>query len=100
MWYKIHNDQISFHIYAKPLAKRTALVKVDDQGLHISLHAKPVEGEANKELISFLSTLFKLPKSKIQLLRGETSKRKTVSVPMTESVHDFIKNAAQFAKSK
>jgi uncharacterized protein (TIGR00251 family) len=91
MWFKIQEKKVTLLIYAKPNAKRTALLKVtDEEGLHIALHAKPHDGEANKELISYLAKLFDLPKSHIILERGETARRKVVMIPFTEKVQAFL----------
>lgn len=92
MWFKIHNQHVTLSILAKPKAKKTALVKVDEQGLHIALHANPQEGEANKELIRFLADFFKLPKSQIQLIRGQSSRKKQVELPYSASVKNFLQN--------
>jgi uncharacterized protein YggU (UPF0235/DUF167 family) len=51
IWFKIHNQRITLSIFAKPHAKKTTILKVDGEGLHVAIHAKPHEGEANKELI-------------------------------------------------
>lgn len=91
-WFKIQDQQVELRIFAKPNAKRSSLLKVDDQGLHIALHAKPHEGEANKELINFLSKLFQLPKSKVILQRGINSRHKVVSLPLTHKVREFLDN--------
>lgn len=48
------------------------------QGLKIKLTAQPVENKANKMLIEFLSKSLKFPKSDIKIIKGETSKEKTV----------------------
>jgi uncharacterized protein (TIGR00251 family) len=92
MWFNIINQQVELKIFAKPNAKRTALLKVDEEALHISLHAKPHEGEANKELISFLAKLFRIPKSQIILQRGESGRRKIMMVPLSVKVQEFIDN--------
>lgn len=90
MWYKINQDKIEIKILAKPNAKKSHLLRVTDQGLHISLHAKPHQGEANKELIIFISELFNIPKSKIELKRGESSRIKTIVVPICDEVKKLI----------
>ncbi len=53
MWFQIKDQHVEIRVFAKPKAKRTALLKVNEEGLNIALHAKPHEGEANIELISF-----------------------------------------------
>src|SRR5688572_19126741 len=90
MFFTIHHQQVELRIYAKPNAKRTALLSVDDRGLHISLHAKPQDGEANKELISFLSDTFDIPKTQIKLLSGDASRYKRVMLPLNAKVQNFL----------
>ena len=92
MWFNIKNQKITLSILAKPKAKKTALVKIDEQGLHISLHANPQEGEANTELIRFLAEFFKLPKSQIALVRGQNSRKKQVELPYSESIKRFLQD--------
>lgn len=90
MCFQIKNQQVDMRIFVKPNAKRTALVKITKEGFYIALHAKPHEGEANKELISFLSDFFQIPKSSIILQRGEKSRHKMVRVPLTTEVQQFL----------
>lgn len=53
----------------------------DAQGnIKVKVHAPPVDGKANKELINFLSEVFDVPKSHIEILSGETSANKRVKV--------------------
>ncbi len=47
MWFKVSAEKIDLKIWAKPNAKRTALLKIDEQGLQISFHSKPQKGAAN-----------------------------------------------------
>lgn len=93
MWFKIINQQAELKIVVKPNAKQTKFVKINEEGMHISLHAKPHEGKANKALISFLSELFQVPKSHIVLQRGKSSRYKVISVPLTIKVQEFLNSA-------
>lgn len=97
MWFKIQNQQVQISILAKPNAKTTAFLEIRNETMCISLHAKPHHGEANKELISYLAKLFKLPKSQIRISRGETSKHKQVLVPLTDLVQQLLDNPIKFA---
>lgn len=92
MWYKIDNQFIELSVFAKPNAKKTALVSLTDDALHISLHAKPQEGAANKELIAFLAKLFNTPKTRIHLVKGENSRLKKLHVPLSHSLLKSIQN--------
>lgn len=90
MWFQIKEKTISIALFIKPNAKQSALVGSDDQALHIALHAKPVDGEANIALISFMSKLLSVPKSHITLLRGQTSRHKVIGLPLTQAVEAFL----------
>lgn len=90
MWSKIEDKQVSLQVYAKPHSKRTGLLKIDNNGLHIGLHAKPHEGEANKELIFYLAILFRLPKSSVVLQRGQGSRHKVIVVPLSGKIQQFL----------
>lgn len=46
--------------------------------LEIALNAIPEKGKANEELINFLSKELKLPKSRIEITKGLSSRLKTV----------------------
>lgn len=90
MWFKIQDQQIKLQIIAKPNAKKTAILKISEQALHIAIHAKPHKGEANHELILFLSKIFDVPKSKIIFKSGENSKNKQVIIPLTSTIQKTL----------
>ena len=46
----------------------------------VSVTAPPVQGKANEAIQKALSTYFKLPRSRIRLLHGATSKRKIFEI--------------------
>lgn len=80
-WYTIKNDHILIQIFAKPNARASQVVCIDERGLHITLKAKPTEGAANKELIRYLAELFKVPKNNIELVRGLHHRQKQILLP-------------------
>ena len=67
-------------IQAHPNAKRNEVLGFEDGILRLKIAAPPVEGKANKELISFLSKTLGTRKSSITIDRGETSKVKIVTI--------------------
>ena len=90
MWFNIENQSVILNVYAKPNAKRTAIMDITKAALHVALHAQPKDGEANKELILFISKLFKIPKTQIILVRGQESRNKQLQVPLTSALQEFI----------
>lgn len=77
------NDGVALAVRAQPGATKTAIVGVYGEGataeLKIAVHAPPIEGRANKELIPVLAEKFSLPRSSIQLAPGELSRGKVFS---------------------
>ncbi|HEY5234804.1 MAG TPA: DUF167 domain-containing protein [Rhabdochlamydiaceae bacterium] len=63
-----------------PRAQKNAIVGYENGILKVRLHAIPEKGEANEELIEFLSDVFDLPKSSITIVRGNTSRIKHVEI--------------------
>jgi uncharacterized protein (TIGR00251 family) len=73
---KVSKAGVLVEVYVAPRAKRSQVTALHGGYPKIALAAPPIEGRANEELISFLRDLFGLPRSRIELVRGDTSKRK------------------------
>ncbi len=82
------NDRAQLAVRVTPNAKKSAFAgwTADEKGrpvLLVKLNVPPVDGKANDELIRFLAEAFDCPKSQITLLRGTSSRQKTVELPAT-----------------
>lgn len=51
---------------------------LEDEFIKVKVTAQPIENKANKALVEFLSKIFKVPKTNIEILKGDTSKEKTL----------------------
>jgi len=67
-------------IHAQPGAKRTEVAGVHGDALRIRLAAPPVDGKANAELLRFLAEAFGVPLRQVVLLRGVSSRQKSVRI--------------------
>ena len=67
------------HVHVKPNANKTAILKYnkEKQVVEVALKAIPEKGEANKELIKFLT---KLLKKKVKIKSGARSRNKTIEL--------------------
>lgn len=79
-------DLAQLAVRVTPNAKQSAFAgwTADEKGrpvLLVKLNAPPVDGKANTELIRFLSDALDCTKSQITLLRGTSSRQKTVELP-------------------
>lgn len=71
--------KISVHL--KPNSRhREEVVPNGDGSLTIYTKAPAVEGKANTAAISLISNHFKIPRSRIKLSRGTTSKHKVFEI--------------------
>ncbi len=68
------------HVKVIPKASRSEIVGWEGEVLKVRLKAVPEKGEANEELIRFLSRELKIAKSLITIVRGHTSREKTLLI--------------------
>ena len=67
-----------YSVTVKPGSSQQKIVKNEAGDLIVYLHAKAHGGEANQALTESLSEYFRVPKTKIKILRGEKSRKKVV----------------------
>jgi len=67
-------------LHVQPGAGRTEVAGAHGDVLKIRLAAAPVEGKANAALLRYLAEAFGVPQRAVALLRGETSRKKTVRI--------------------
>jgi len=73
----VSENSITIKLKISPNAGKNEIIKKENE-VKIKITAQPVENKANKALIEFLSKQLKIPKSKIEIVKGETSKEKTI----------------------
>ena len=82
---------ITLNIKVIPNSSKNELIKEPDR-LRLKITAPPVDNKANKFVIEYLSKFFKIPKTTIQIVRGTTSREKTILLVINEKdKRDFIK---------
>mgnify|MGYP004610486717 FL=1 len=73
-----------------PNSSKNELTK-SDYCLRLKITAPPVDNKANKFVVAYLSKLFKVPKTSIKILRGDTSREKSLLFEVNQEKRDFIK---------
>ena len=76
----VNRDGIVLTLHIQPRASKNEVCGVQEQALRIRLTSPPVDGAANKLCREFLAELFKVPKSAVEILSGETSRHKRVRI--------------------
>jgi hypothetical protein len=69
-----------FALKVQPRASRTAIAGLIGDAVKLAITAPPVDGKANQAVIEFLSDLFRVPKSSIVIVSGETGRNKLIAV--------------------
>lgn len=67
-------------IKLQPRASRQQIGEGQGSELKVSVTAPPVDAAANRALIEFLAETLDLSRSSIQLVRGQTSRHKTLLI--------------------
>ncbi|MCL2025912.1 MAG: DUF167 domain-containing protein [Leptospirales bacterium] len=57
-----------------------SLISVEDGHVRIKLQSPPTNGKANEECIRLFAKVLDLPKSSINIVRGEKSRQKLISL--------------------
>ena len=79
-WIRPQKDGVILAIKVQPRASRSEIGGVLGQELKIRITAPPVDSAANEALIEFLAERLDCPKGSVTLLRGSTSRSKTILV--------------------
>lgn len=67
-------------VYVQPRASRTGLVCIHDQAVKLAITAPPVDDAANKALIAFFSSFFKVAGQEVTIHKGLQSRRKQIII--------------------
>ncbi|XP_034481185.1 UPF0235 protein C15orf40 homolog [Drosophila innubila] len=86
---------IAIKILAKPGAKQNGITDIGLEGVGVQIAAPPSEGEANAELVKFLSKVLGLRKSDVSLDKGSRSRNKIIliskGVSTVEAVEQLLR---------
>ncbi len=67
-------------VKVKPNSKQQSIKEETDGSFTVNLKSPPVDGKANDELIRVLAEKFNVPKSKIRIKSGLSSRQKLIEI--------------------
>jgi hypothetical protein len=76
----VDDEKTRILVHVQPNASRNEALCFQDGVLRVRIAARPIKGQANQELIKFLSNTFGVSKSNLTIEKGVTSKRKVISI--------------------
>lgn len=81
-WLRPHPKGCTLSVRIQPGAKKNAILGLYGEGeqtaLKIAVQAPPLDGRANEALIASLAERFGLPKSRVEILSGQSSRSKSI----------------------
>ena len=92
-----HKEGIVLSVRVSPRASTSRIAGVIEGELKVSLHAPPTEGQANRELLRVLSKSLSIPKSRMEILSGETSRSKRVLI-RDVSLEEIVQALRKFSQ--
>ena len=92
-WYHWRGEDLVLAIHLQPGSARDTLAGIHGERLKIKVTAAPVDGRANDHLIRYLAGLFDVPRSRVDLLAGHSSRSKRVRIRRPGRLPDEIKAA-------
>jgi len=92
VYYEWKNKDLFLRVKVQPKASKDEFCEVMGNCIKVRITAPPVEGKANQHLIKFLAKQFKVSKSQIELLSGETNREKRFRIFNPKLLPSFILN--------
>ncbi|HDK37651.1 MAG TPA: YggU family protein [Thiolapillus brandeum] len=79
-WYKQDGKDLLLFLKIQPRSSKDAFGEVMEGVRKLRIKAPPVDGKANAYLVKYLAKLFAVPKSRVILESGLTSKNKRIRI--------------------
>jgi uncharacterized protein (TIGR00251 family) len=73
-------ESATLSVRIQPRALKNEITRMENGGLKIRLVAPPVDGAANEALLRFLAHMLSVPKSRVEIISGHTSRNKIVRI--------------------
>jgi hypothetical protein len=80
VWARRDGEAWLLELHVQPGAKVTAAAGEHGGRLKLKIAAPPVDNKANTHLLAWLAAQFGVPRSAVRLVRGDSSRQKTVAV--------------------
>lgn len=76
----VSGDGVIIDVMVQPRASRTGVAGLHDGALRLRVTSPPVDGAANEAVVRHLSDLFGVPKGRVEIVGGQSSRRKRVRI--------------------
>ncbi len=92
--FKESNGAVTFAVKVVPRASKNLVTGIEGDAIKIRLNAPPVDGKANDECVRFFAEFAGVPRARVRIVTGATSRIKVVEIEGMEQA-DFERRLAQ-----
>lgn len=78
--FKEGNGGVFINCHVQPGASKSGVSGLHGSSVKLKLHAPPVDGKANTELVKFIADFFGVSKSAVEIKAGQSSRQKVLFV--------------------
>lgn len=88
----ISDKKATIEVHLQPGAKRSEITGFREGVLYARVTALPQKGQANRALVEMMAQALKVPKSAINIIRGQSSRSKVVAIQglTSEELRDIL----------
>ena len=79
-WLHELGRDLRLEVYITPGSARDRIMGLHDGRLKIQISAPPVDGQANKALVRFISELLGVPRAQVEMVGGAKGRKKTLRI--------------------
>lgn len=90
-WLKPQPDGVLLAVKLQPRASKEEIVGTLGDELRIKVTAPPVDAAANEALVRLLAAKLDCPRNQVELIRGHTSRHKTIKLHGQDAVNVALK---------
>jgi uncharacterized protein (TIGR00251 family) len=90
MFYKWQEKDLILYAQIQPKSSKDEVVGMIGENLKIKITAPPIDGKANEHLCRFIAKIFNVSKSQVSILKGETSKIKTLLIKQPQQLPEWM----------
>ncbi len=89
-FYYWQGETLVLRLHVQPRASRDEFCGLYGDNLKVRITAPPADGKANQHLRKYLAKVFRVPASRVTLLRGASSRSKQFSIETPRHLPDTI----------
>lgn len=94
MWYSWQGERLTLQVKIRAGGRGTGIVGPHGDRLKIQVRAPAVDGKANAALLAFVAAEFRVPASRVALVRGAGAPQKTLVIERPVELPQWLQTSS------